>query len=140
MKTPEPLTRPQAQEVAQRMWTGRTWTLREIHEYITRRGVTASLTTVYSWADPEFAERRRRASREHARRTYRKQHGVTRPDVADAAGLLIRIRALDEIGLTAPMIAKVIKLDHDVDASAHSIARTIADGALPPRLAARLVD
>lgn len=67
------LTRPQAIEVARRMWAnGQAWTLSDISRYLTKRGVKVSRQTVRGWVNEDY----RRLDLERNRSRKREQRGT----------------------------------------------------------------
>lgn len=70
------LTRPQAVELARRMWgDGESWTFTEIRDYLATRGHPVHATTVRTWVDDEYARNRNDERRESNRRHNREKRG-----------------------------------------------------------------
>lgn len=130
------LTRPRARQIAREMRAVK-FTAREIREYLARHGVEVSQITAQRWANPAYEAKNAESTRRSHRRQKRERTGVTLPRVADADGLLLRIRALNRVGVTGRSIAAVIALDYGIAITDYEVRLTLRQGVLTPQLAKR---
>lgn len=91
------------------------FTVRQVAEILARRGTKVTPSTIAYWSSPTALAQRRRYDREqkaikNARRAEFRWPGRPRTE----AWLLGRMRVLDQAGLSAAAVAKVMSVDHDV--------------------------
>lgn len=134
------MTRPEAMRLAHEMYgDGKNgWSLYAIQRYLGEHGIDVSWHTVKRWADPAFAQADREANARRTRKRLRAQRGSREVRLLDADALLRRIEELSNVGVLAPAIAAVIRLDYGVRISHHEVRTTLTTGALSPMLARRV--